>query len=133
MPVFISHSMKDGAIFSALRAGLSGQNIPTWDPASMGTGASLREQLREAINGCDVCVLLATQNSITSNWCMAEVGAFWGAGKRVIVYVADQTVKETQFPPQLQGDLWTADFERIVRDLRRILVEADARRASAQE
>ncbi|HJU53893.1 MAG TPA: toll/interleukin-1 receptor domain-containing protein [Pyrinomonadaceae bacterium] len=125
MPAFISHSMRDGGIFSALRAGLMGQNIPTWDPASMASGVSLAAQLREAINGCEVCVFLATKNSIESNWCMAEVGAFWGAGKRVIVFVADPEVDETKFPPQLKGDLWTDNFAQVANDVKKIILAAD--------
>jgi nucleoside 2-deoxyribosyltransferase len=128
MPAFISHSQKDSGMFSALRAGLTGQGIPTWDPASMGAGGSLREQLREAINNCDVCVFLATKSSVDSAWCMAEIGAFWGADKHVIVYMADPTIDETQLPPQLKGDLWTNNFDRLVRDVQKIILEADERR-----
>jgi hypothetical protein len=124
MAAFISHSMKDSGMFGALRAGLAGKNVATWDPESLSAGASLGEQLRKAINDCPVCIFLATKNSIQSNWCMAEIGAFWGAGKRVIVFIADPEVDETKLPPQLKGDLWTNDFERIVRDVQKIILEA---------
>jgi hypothetical protein len=124
MSAFISHSQQDRGIFSALRAGLTAQGVTTWDPESMGAGGSLRDQLREAINNCDVCVFLATRNSVESRWCMAELGAFWGAGKRVLVFMADPSVTEEQFPPQLRGDLWTNDFERVVRDVGKIVSDA---------
>jgi hypothetical protein len=124
MPAFISHSQKDGGAFSVMLAALSGQGVATWEPESMGAGASLRDQLKEAINNCDVCVFLATKNSVESRWCMAELGAFWGAGKRVIVFMADPSVTEEQFPPQLRGDIWTDDFMRVVRDVKKIVSEA---------
>ena len=93
MSAFISHSDKDNATFSGFRAGLIGQGIKVWDPESMGAGASLSDQLRDAINSSDVCIFFATKNSIQYEWCLAEVGAFWGAGKGVIVYKADPDVK----------------------------------------
>ena len=48
MPAFISHSQKDGGAFSVMLAALSGQGVATWEPESMGAGASLRDQLKEA-------------------------------------------------------------------------------------
>lgn len=129
MAAFISHSKKtDGAMFKALRAGLTGQGIKVWDPDSMGAGASLSDQLRDAIDSSDVCIFLATKNSIQSDWCMAEVGAFWGAGKAVIVYKADPDVDEALFPPQLQGDIWRDDYDFLVRDVKKIIFEAEERR-----
>ena len=128
MAAFISHSQKDSGMFSALRASLTGQGIKVWDPASMGAGASLSEQLREAISSCDVCVFMATQSSVQSAWCMAELGAFWGAGKRVIVFIADPAINETQLPPQLKGNLWTNNFDQVVRDVQKIILKADERR-----
>lgn len=128
MAAFISHSQKDSGMFTALRAGLTGQGIKVWDPASMGAGASLSEQLRGAIYGCDVCIFQATKSSVESVWCMAELGAFWGAGKRVIVFIADPAIDETRLPPQLKGNLWTNNFDMIVRDVQKITLEADERR-----
>jgi len=128
MAAFISHSQKDSGMFTALRAGLTAHGIKVWDPADMGAGALLSEQLREAIYGCDVCIFLATKSSVESGWCMAEIGAFWGAGKRVIVFIADPAIDETQLPPQLKGNLWTNNFDKIVRDVQKITLEADERR-----
>jgi hypothetical protein len=128
MAAFISHSQKDSGMFSALRAGLAGQGIKVWDPTSMEAGASLSEQLRETISGCDVCVFLATKSSVESGWCMAELGAFWGAGKRVIVFIADPAIDEAQLPPQLRGNLWTNNFDQVVRDVQKITLEAYERR-----
>lgn len=121
MSAFISHNQQDKGLFTTMRAGLAWQGVETWDPDSMGAGASLRDQLREAINNCEACIFLATQNSVKSLWCMAELGAFWGAGKRVITFIADPSITEEQFPPQLRGDLWTNDFDRVVRDVKKLV------------
>lgn len=80
MGVFISHSQKDEAAYSGFCLALDGKHIDRWDPESMAIGQSLADQLREAIRICDTCVFLATKRSVESKWCMAELGAFWGAG-----------------------------------------------------
>ncbi|HJU53894.1 MAG TPA: toll/interleukin-1 receptor domain-containing protein [Pyrinomonadaceae bacterium] len=128
MAAYISHSEIDDAMVTALRGGLKAQNIDTWDPTSMGTGLSRSAQVREAIGNCDVCIFMVTQSSLKDPWCMAEVGAFWGAGKRVIVFMLDPKADESLIPPQLKGDLPTTKFEKVVEDVRKIILEADERR-----
>jgi TIR domain len=117
MPVFISYSQKDEATYNRLCSDLKQNKIESWDTKSMRLAASLRDQLREAINECDTCVYLATRNSVLSKWCSAEIGAFWGAGKKVIVFVADPDLTDDQIPPQFQGDLWTSDVREVVRTI----------------
>jgi TIR domain len=118
MPVFVSHATKDEGVYNALCVALDGQRMPRWDVKSMVPDGSLAEQLRSAINECDVCILIATRRSLDSKWCLAEVGAFWGAGKPVILYVADPDLTETDYPPQFQGNLRTSDLERVIERVR---------------
>lgn len=115
MPAFISYSQKDEAAYTSLCLALEGQRIEYWDPKSMMVGTSLRDQLREGIRRCDVCIFLATRNSVASKWCSAEIGAFWGASINVIIFIADSDLTEDQVPPQFQGDLWTRDIRQVVR------------------
>ncbi len=115
MSVYISYSFKDDAHHRLLCMALEGQKIPFWTPKSMQVGESLRDQLKAAIQSCDVCIFLATARSIESDWCAAEVGAFWGAGKRVIMYKADPDVDISKIPPQLRDDLWTSDVYEVAR------------------
>ena len=128
MAAFISHSQKDRKTYTTLRAALQGQNVKCWDPDEMTAGASLRDQLRQAINVCDVCIFLATKNSIDSDWCMAEVGAFWGGGKQVIVFMPDDAMNEEHLPPQLRGDLRAEDFDRLVKSAKKLIFEAEEKR-----
>jgi TIR domain len=114
MQAFISHDQEDSTLYSSLCLALTGANIPRWDPTSMIAGRSLAGQLKEAIQSCDVCVFLATRRSLESKWCAAEVGAFWGAGKTVVVFLADPTVKESDLPPQFQGYLWASDAGQLI-------------------
>jgi len=104
MPVFISYSQKDVAAYSSLCAALKGNRIEYWNPKEMKPGASLREQLREGIQKCDICIFVATRNSLESAWCSAELGAFWGIGRNVIVFLADSDLAEDQIPAQFKGD-----------------------------
>jgi len=72
----------------------------------------------EAIQESEGCVFIATRGSIDAKWCLAEVGAFWGASKLVIVYKAEPGVKEKDFPPQFRENLWTDDPTRVIRAIK---------------
>src|SRR5262249_27100193 len=67
----------------------------------------------------DACVFLATKRSVDSKWCMAELGAFWGARKQVIAFVADPDVSEEQLPEQFKGNLWTRDARKVLEAVKR--------------
>jgi hypothetical protein len=128
MSAYISYSDEDTGMITALRLGLQGQGVNVQDRSSMEGGGSRRDQLKKAIGECDVCIFLATQHSIESDWCKVEVGAFWGAGKGVIVFVADPSVTEEHVPPHLQEDIRHKDFGLVVRDVKKIIFEAEERR-----
>ncbi|MDX8029902.1 TIR domain-containing protein [Lentzea sp. BCCO 10_0856] len=107
MTVFISHSFDNKPEFANVTESLDRLKVPYWRPAEIKTGgASLRDQLRAAVQTCSVCVFIATHASVKSSWCGAELGAFWGAGTPIIVYVADSSLPEKHLPPILQGDAW---------------------------
>lgn len=114
MPAFISHSHHDHSTYKSLCAALDDAQVPRCDVLELVPGESLAEQLQHAIAKCNVCIFLATTNSINSPWCHAEVGAFWGAGKRVLVYLGDRRVEES-IPPQFRGHLWLDDVHRVVK------------------
>ena len=114
MQAFISYAFKDEDKFENLAFVLDGHQIPRWKTDEIVAGEPLRERLRLAVTKCPVCIFLATRNSLESSWCLAEVGAFWGAGKPVIVYVDDTDLEEEQLPKQLQGDKWTRQVKEVV-------------------
>jgi hypothetical protein len=133
MPVFISYSSRDDAAFSMLCFALKSQRVEYWDTKTMKVGVSLREELREGIKKCEVCVFLATRNSIDSAWCSAELGAFWGAGIRVLVFITDPSLSEDQIPPQFKGDLWTRNIEEVLRGVNSEISAAYSRKLAASE
>ncbi|MFY4730279.1 TIR domain-containing protein [Nitrospira sp. BLG_2] len=116
--VFISYSHEDKALYSSLCLALDGAGVLRRDVSRLSLGKPLAEGLRSAIEECDVCIFLATARSLESPWCLAELGAFWGAGKKVIVYLADPAIDETDLPPQFRGNLWTANATDLVEGIK---------------
>src|SRR5215831_15895841 len=88
--------------------------VPYWNPGEVQAGSSLRDQLRTAVDQCSVCIFIATHRSLQSTWCGAELGAFWGAGKPILVYISDTSLKEHDLPPIVRGDVCERRMGRIV-------------------
>jgi len=124
MKIFISHSQQDQAAYSNFCFILDRSGVGRWDPKTMAAGQSLADQLREAIRICDACVFLATKQSVMSKWCMAELGAFWGAGKQVIIFLTDPEVDESQIPAQFKGNLYTPEVGRVLEAIQNLSATA---------
>jgi hypothetical protein len=116
MQIFVSHDSRDRNHYVDLCQRLVASEVPYWDAGSMPAGATLQEKLREGIKVCDACIFVATDNSVDSQWCLAELGAFWGAGKPVIPYVAGDDVAEKRLPPYLRELVWARSAESAVHD-----------------
>ena len=113
MTVFISHSFEDKSEFENVTDWLDQVNVPHWAPSEVKSGASLREQLRVAVNRCNVCIFVATHRSVKSSWCGAELGAFWGAEIPIMVYLADASLPKDALPPIVQGDVWERRLSHV--------------------
>ena len=123
MTVFISHSFENKPEFENIADALLGKGVPFWNPSEIRPGASLREQLRSAVENCSLCVFVASRASVSSSWCGAELGAFWGAGKPIIVYIAEASLKEDELPPIVQGDVWERRLSRIAESAHEIVAK----------
>lgn len=124
MKVFISHYHKDKGLYSILRKALSDNGITLWDESSLRPGQPLADQLRAAIEQCDICIFLATTNSLRSQWCLTELGAFWSASKTVMIYSTDATIDKSRLPPQFEGNKLTSDVEHLITAIRQAPLEA---------
>jgi TIR domain/Domain of unknown function (DUF6430) len=113
--IFVSHCHEDQAAYTSLCLALDNSGVSRWDVSELSLGKSLAEGLRTAIEECDICVFLATSRSLKSQWCLAELGAFWGAGKRVLIFQADPNILESEHPPQFHGNLWTSDAKQLLK------------------
>lgn len=120
MTAFISHSFSNKAEFRNVADFLTQVNVPYWEPTSIRSGEGLRNQLRSTIRECSVCVFIATHDSVNSAWCGAELGAFWGAGIKIVTYVADSSLQPDDLPPVVQGDVWERELRRVAETARRI-------------
>ncbi len=123
MTVFVSHSFQDKSKYDDICYAFEERSIPHWKPNEIVAGQSLREKLRDAIKNCTVCVFIATRNSLESGWCQAEIGAFWGAGKPVVTYLADDHLTEPDLPKQFQGDKWASSIREVVAAVKLYLGE----------
>lgn len=113
--VFISHSFDKKANFLNVADPLAAAGIPYWNPdTDVRPGSSLRDQLRQAISECCVCIFVATRTALASDWCASELGAFWGAGKPIIVYMADPSLTEDNLPEIVQGDVYEEVISKVV-------------------
>lgn len=118
--IFISYSQEDKAAYSSLCLAIENSGVSRWDVSELSIGRPLADGLRAAIAECDLCVFLATARSLKSQWCLAELGAFWGAGKKVLVFQADPNIRESDHPPQFQGNLWTSDARQLLRAIKEV-------------
>jgi TIR domain len=125
MPIFVSYSFKDEAVFSTLALALDAAGIERWDSASMSVGDSLAGQLRAAIGHCEICIFIATRRSIESPWCLAELGAFWGAGKKVFLFMADPDLAESTLPPQFKGTLRVDNGRVLIESIQKTIGELE--------
>ena len=121
VPVFVSHSFEDKSDFENITDALAQADVPYWNPAEVQPGSSLRDQIRRAVKDCELCILVATRHSLSSSWCGAELGAFWGAGKPIIVYVVDSSLTDNDLPPIVQGDVWERRISRIASRAKELL------------
>lgn len=127
MKVFISHSFENGPEYENIVFGLTHAGVEHWDPAAeVKPGASLREQLRAAVLQCSVCIFVATHRAVKSSWCGAELGAFWGAGKPILVYLADSSLADDDLPQVVHGDVWERSIPRIASHARELVAQATA-------
>lgn len=130
MTVFISHAFDNQDEFYNIADALEQAEIPYWNPKEVQPGSSLRDQLRQAVGKSNVCVFIATHLALKSSWCGAELGAFWGAGKPVIVYLAEASLQKDSLPPIVQGDVWEGRIARVVARASELVNEA---RSAAEE
>lgn len=126
MPAFISHSFENKPEFENVADALDIRSVPYWNPAEIRPGASLREQLRAAVEHCELCIFIATRKSITSSWCGAELGSFWGTGKPIVVYVAEPSLADDELPQIVQGDVWERRIAKIADRAKELIAQGSA-------
>lgn len=126
MTIFISHSFADKDQFDNIADALEAGDVPYWKPSQIVAGAALSDQLREAISRSQACIFIATTNSVNSPWCNAELGPFWGAGKRVFIFVADTSLEPDMLPKQFHGHYLEKRITKLVQTCKDCMTELAA-------
>ena len=121
MTAFISHSFDNKPEFENVTDALDIRGVAYWNPAEIKPGASLREQLRSAVEKCSLCIFIASRKSIDSSWCGAELGAFWGMGKPIVVYLAEASLTDDELPQIVHGDVWERKISKIADRAKEII------------
>jgi hypothetical protein len=122
--IFISHDFDDLVSFQNVADALETAGIAYFPPETMHTGVSLSLELRRVIQSSEACVFVATRNSVRSQWCLAELGAFWGSGKPVLIFYADDQLHDQDLPPYLHGILYERRIKKIVDSVKNALLES---------
>ena len=88
--IFISHSSKNRELiktlveFLQMGMGVSrGEIFCTSYPESLPTGEQFIEAIREEMRNCEVVFFVITEDFLKSQFCLTEMGAAWGLGKRI--------------------------------------------------
>jgi hypothetical protein len=85
--VFISYSSQDEETVKDLVTFLRSLGVEVKiDEEILRPSNPIGETLREQIQCSDACLFVLTENSLKSDCCLLELGAFWGAGKTVIIH-----------------------------------------------
>jgi hypothetical protein len=115
MAAFISYRFtEDRNKYEDICYAFDREGIKYWSTGEIAAGQSLRAKLQSAIRQCSVCVFIATSKSLESGWCQAEIGAFWGLGRPVVVYLADDKLTEDDLPRQFVGDKFASTIREVV-------------------
>ncbi len=103
--IFMSYSRKDGSYANQLQSVLDKLDVHGFlDETDIATGGKWNKHLRDTIRKTDAVVIILSENSIYSNWVMAEAGIAWGLDKRIIPVIPPGSKLEAhEIPPVLQG------------------------------
>ena len=86
MAVFISHSFENKPEFDNIVDALILAQVPYWNPSDVKPGSSLRDQLRQAVEQCSLCIFVANAPSLGVKLVRRRAGCFlgsWKAGHRL--------------------------------------------------
>ena len=102
--VFISYSTKDTAQAETVRNVLESNAIPCWmAPRDIPGGSNYTKEIPSAIRGCQVFVLILSENSQNSHWVLKELDAAVNAGKVILPFMLEDCQLNDEFNFLLTG------------------------------
>jgi|GEM_PF-4373192 len=109
LQVFISYNRKEEPFVRALSSALEQRNIDTWvdlnrdDDAGLNPGDPWAEQLRSAIAGADVFLVVATQHYMNSEVCNQELALARQQRMKMLVVLRSENFLDATFKDQIIG------------------------------
>jgi len=120
--VFISYSSKDETVADRVQNYLEGKGIRCWIASEdIGGGESYAVQIVDAINDCDVFLLIASPNSNISNHVSNELSLAFSAKKKIIPFRVSDFVLSKANVYFLQQAQWIDAFGNMTEALERLL------------
>lgn len=118
--VFVSYPGETSDQMILLTSYLKEQGIQSlWlDINEIHAGENIAQRLVEGIRESACCILILNKFSLSSTWCMAEVGAFWGAEKPIIIYT---TEPRCDVPPYLNGLKYASGSSDVVEACKKFI------------
>ncbi len=112
--VFISYpnTSKDIAELLVNYLEKSGIQAVWIDTDEISVGENISRRLKEGVRESACCVFLLNTYSLESSWCMAEVGSFWGADKKIIMYPIEP---RCPIPDYLVGTRFANNLDEVVK------------------
>ncbi len=94
--IFLSYSRKNTEYASNLQQKLRGDDLHVWrDATNIPGSADWKNELDTALNLMDVLLLVATSESLESEYVTQECKFFLNAGKPIVIYIVDESIKKS--------------------------------------
>lgn len=117
--VFISYPSESVIEVQKIVDKLEKDGIEVWfDKANRFVGEMISDVILAAIQEAVCCVYILNEHSATSAWCHAEVGVFWGNGKRIIVHPIEPKAPVPEF---LAGRRFANTYKEMLESIKDIM------------
>lgn len=102
--VFISYSSRENEAAEAVRNILEKNQIPCWmAPRDIPSGSNYAKEIPVAIRGCQVFVLMFSENAQSSPWVLRELDTAVNCGKVIIPFMLENCQLSDEFNFLLTG------------------------------
>ena len=110
--VFISYSSAEYAVAARMRAILQSSGITCWmAPEDIPGGSNYTKEIPTAIRGCQVFVLMMSEQAQSSHWVLKELNAAVNEGKLILPFMLENCELIDEFNFLLSGAQWFPAFQ----------------------
>lgn len=120
--IFISYSTKDQFQAETVRDILEKNGIPCWmAPRDIPGGSNYTKEIPAAIRGCQVFVLILSQNSQNSQWVLKELDSAVNCGKVILPFMLEEFQLNDEFNFLLTGAQRYAAYQKKAEALESLI------------